>query len=135
MTSNINEIIAPVIEQLRNQGSSGVSKQTVRDSADPAQENNVLKPSPGDKNRVEEDNGNGKPSREEVEKTLVKVNELAKSLSRKLSFSYDDRIEKIIVKVMEGDGEKVIRQIPPEEMIRLSLRMDDVMGMLINQDV
>jgi len=135
MTSDINEIIAPVIEQLRNPDSPVVSKPTAEGMADAVQENNAVKPSPGDKNRVEEDNGNGKPSREEVEKTLVKVNELAKSLSRKLSFSYDDRIEKVIVKVMEGDGEKIIRQIPPEEMIRLSLSMDAMMGMLINQDV
>ena len=133
MTSDINEIITPVIEQLRSQDSSGASKPAVRDSADPVQENSAVEPSPGDKNRVGVENVDGKPSKESVEKTLVKVNELAKSLSRKLSFSYDDRIEKIIVKVMEGDTEKIIRQIPPEEMIRLSLRMDAVMGMLINQ--
>ena len=132
MTSDINEVITPVIEQLRNFGSSGASKPAVRDSANPVQENNAVKPSPGDKNRVNVDE---KPSKESVEKTLVEVNELAKSLSRKLSFSYDDRIEKIIVKVMEGDTEKVIRQIPPEEMIRLALMMDAVMGMLVNQSV
>ena len=135
MTSDINEIITPVIERLRNPGSSGAPKPAVRGSADAVQENDAIKPSPGDNNRVETENDNGKSSGEEVEKALVKVNELAKSLSRKLSFSYDDRIEKIIVKVMEGDSEKVIRQIPPEEMIRLSLRMDEIMGMLIDQNV
>ncbi len=96
---------------------------------------NAAKPSPGDQQKVGKENGNEKPSREAVEKTLVKVNELAKSLSRKLSFTYDDRIDKIIVRVMEGDGEKIVRQIPTEEMIRLSLKMDEIMGMLINQNV
>jgi flagellar protein FlaG len=133
MTSNINEIITPVIEQLRNPSSSGVSKRTVKDSTDPAKENSAVKPSPGDNNRVEADNE--RPSREAVERMLAKANELTKFLSRKLRFSYDDRIDKIIVKVMEGDSEKIIRQIPPEEMIRLSLKMDDIMGMLINQSV
>jgi len=133
MTSDINEIIAPVIEKLRSQGFSGVSKPTVRGSAVMVQENTTVKPSPVDNNRVNVENVDEKPSREEMEKAMVKVNELAKSLSRKLSFSYDDRIEKIIVKVMEGDTEKIIRQIPPEEMIRLSLRMDEIMGMLFNQ--
>jgi flagellar protein FlaG len=132
MTSNINEIVAPVTEQLRNPSSSGVSKR-IRAAIN--QRSNAVKPSPGGQQRVEKDNGNEKPSREAVEKTLVKVNELAKSLSRKLSFSYDDRIDKIIVKVMEGDGKKIVRQIPPEEMIRLSLKMDEIMGMLINQNV
>jgi flagellar protein FlaG len=132
MTSNINEIVAPVTEQLRNPSSSEVSKR-IRAAIN--QRSNAVKPSPGGQQRVEKDNGNEKPSREAVEKTLVKVNELAKSLSRKLSFSYDDRIDKIIVKVMEGDGKKIVRQIPPEEMIRLSLKMDEIMGMLINQNV
>ena len=132
MTSGTNTIIAPVIEQYRNPSSSEVSKR-IRAAIN--QGSDALKPSPGDRKRVEDQNGNEKPSREAIEKTLVKVNELAKSLSRKLSFSYDDRIEKIIVKVMEGDGKKIVRQIPPEEMIRLSLKMDEIMGMLIDQDV
>ena len=131
MTSETNEIIAPVIDQYRNPNSSEVSKR-IRTAIN--QGSDALKPSPGDQKRVGNQNGNEKPSREAVEKMLVKVNELAKSLSRKLSFSYDDRIDKIIVKVMEGDGKKIVRQIPPEEMIRLSLKMDEIMGMLINQN-
>ncbi len=70
-----------------------------------------------------------------MEKAVQRANELARSLSRKLSFSYDDRINKVIVRVMEGEGDKLVRQIPAEEMIRLSVRMDEIMGMLIDQDV
>jgi len=131
MASDTNEIIAPVIGQLRNSGTSSMSKPVIRGGANRVQGNNDrVIPSPGDNNRESE-----KPSREAIEKALVKANELTKSLSRTLSFSYDNRIEKVIVKVMEGDGGKIIRQIPPEEMIRLSVRMDEIMGMLINQDV
>jgi len=99
------------------------------------QDNNAVNPSPGDANRVAIENGNEKPSREDVEKALARVNDVASSLSRELSFTYDKRIDKIIVKVMEGDGERVIRQLPPEEMIRLALQMENIMGMLINQSV
>jgi flagellar protein FlaG len=133
VTSNINEVMAPVIGQLRSQTSPAVDKQAARNSADTVQESNVVKPSPGDTNRVEDRNENGKPSKETIEKAVIKANELSRSLSSKLSFTYDTRIERVIVKVMEGDGEKVIRQVPPEEMIRLALRMDEIMGVLINQ--
>jgi len=135
MASNINEIITPVIEQLRSPSSSGVSKPGTRGSANVLQDNNAVNPSPGDANRVAIENGNEKPSREDVEKALARVNDVASSLSRELSFTYDKRIDKIIVKVMEGDGERVIRQLPPEEMIRLALQMENIMGMLINQSV
>ena len=128
-----NEIIAPAIEQRRGNASSGVSNPAVGTGA--AQGNNSVKPSPSGKNGVTVKRGDEKISREAIEKMLAKVNEMAKSLNSKLNFSYDDRIDKIVVKVTEGNTEKVIRQIPPEEMIRLSVKMDSMMGMLINQDV
>ena len=128
MASGINEIVAPVVEQLRGNASSGVSdpkgKGAVREkiSVTPSPSTNVK-------------NADEKPSRETVEKALVKANELIRKFRRELNFTYDDRIDKIVVKVMEGDTEKVVRQIPPEEMIRLSVKMDDILGMLINQSV
>ena len=67
---SINEIIAPVVEQLRSNVSSGVSKPTVRSGADVAQGNNSVKPSPSDKNGVTIKRVDEKPSREAVEKAL-----------------------------------------------------------------
>ena len=133
MSSNIDEIIAPVVGNFRSAVSSGDFRATVRTRADIAQGSNVGNPSPGNQSRVEAHSSNV-PSKEAIEKALIKAQELAQSLSRKLSFSYDDRINKVIVRVMEGSSEKVVRQIPPEEMIRLSLKMDEIMGILINQD-
>jgi len=129
MASEKSEQLASVSEQ---NPSLKMPQSVMRSSG--VQQNSTAKPSPGDGNTDE--TGNIKPpSGEDVEKALVKVNDLVKSLNRKLNFSYDDRIEKIIVRVTEGDSEKVIRQIPPEEMIRLSLKMDEMMGMLINQNI
>ena len=134
MASEINEIIAPVVGQFRNSISSGDVKPTVRGGADHVQGRGSIDPSPGNDGRVEAQKSSEKPSSEAVEKAVQRANELARSLSRKLSFSYDDRINKVIVRVMEGEGDKLVRQIPTEEMIRLSVRMDEIMGMLIDQD-
>jgi len=131
MASGINEIVAPVVEQLRGNSSSGVSNPAGKGSTDVVREKISVTPSPSTNVK----NADEKPSRETVEKALVKANELIRKFSRELNFTYDDRIDKIVVKVMEGDTEKVVRQIPPEEMIRLSVKMDDLLGMLINQDV
>jgi flagellar protein FlaG len=129
MASERIEHVNPVSEQ---HPSLKMPQSVMRSSG--IQQNSAAKPSPGEGNNVER--GDTKPpSLEDVEKALAQVNDLAKSLSRKLNFSYDERIEKIIVRVMEGDSEKVIRQIPPEEMIRLSLKMEEMIGMLINQSI
>ena len=135
MASEINEIIAPVVGQFRNSISSGDAKPTVRGGADHVQGRGSINPSPGNDSRVEEKQSNENSSKAAVEKAVQRATELARSLSRKLSFSYDDRINKVIVRVMEGESDKLVRQIPAEEMIRLSVRMDEIMGMLIDQDV
>jgi len=135
MASEINEMIAPVVGQFRNSISSGDAKPTVRGGADRVQGRGSINPSPGNDGRVKAQQSSEKPSSEAVAKAVERANELARSLSRKLSFSYDDRINKVIVRVMEGDSDKLVRQIPAEEMIRLSVRMDEIMGMLIDQDV
>ena len=134
MASEINEIVAPVVGQFRNSISSENAKTAVRGSADHVQGRGSINPSLGNADRVEAQKSNPKPSNDAIEKAVERANELARSLSRKLSFSYDDRINKVIVLVMEGDGDKLVRQIPTEEMIRLSVRMDEIMGMLIDQD-
>ena len=131
MASGINEIVAPVIEQLRGNASSGASNPKGKSSTDVVREKISVTPSPSENVR----NADAKPSREKIEETLVKANEMARKFSRELSFSYDERIDRVVVTVREGDTDKVVRQLPPEEMIRLSVKMDDILGMLINQSV
>ncbi len=89
---------------------------------------------PLDNNSIRLGTGDGKTSKEAVEKVLSKINEMSTSKKRRLNFSYDERIEKIVVKVMVGNTEKVIRQIPSEELIRQSLNMDEIIGLLLNQN-
>ncbi len=61
------------------------------------------------------------------------LNELVKLLHTSLQFSIDDKTKRIIVKVMDADTQKVIRQIPPEEMMRISARVQELMGVLIDE--
>jgi len=134
MASNINEITVPVVNKLRNL-SSGVSTPVLQNNSNALQERNGAgKPSQGS-GRVDAVNENERLSSEEIERMLQEKNDLARHLNRKLIFSYDDRIGKVIVKVTEGDSEEVIRQIPPEEMIRLALKIEGMMGMLFNQSI
>lgn len=51
---------------------------------------------------------------------------MSPSKKRRLNFFYDERIEKIVVKVMEGNTEKVICQL---------LKTDEIIGLLLNQNV
>ena len=59
---------------------------------------------------------------------------IAEFLNQQVSFSYDTRINQIVVKVTKGDTEEVIRQIPSEEMIELITRFrKDFRGLIFNR--
>ena len=51
------------------------------------------------------------------------ANKMAKLFDSRISFSYDDRIEKVVIKIVEDSTDEIIRQIPPEMMIKMRERL------------
>jgi flagellar protein FlaG len=51
------------------------------------------------------------------------ANKTAKLFDSHISFSYDNRIEKIVIKIVQDSTDEVIRQIPPEMMIKMRQRL------------
>jgi len=45
-------------------------------------------------------------------------------------FSVDDSSGQVVVKVIDGESGKLIRQIPSEELLRLSERLEDMRSLL-----
>ena len=75
----------------------------------------------------------GKGSKGLVEEVAF-ANAIAEFLNQQVSFSYDARVNQIVVKVTKGDTEEVIRQIPSEEMIELITRFrKDFRGLIFNR--
>lgn len=52
------------------------------------------------------------------------------SIQRDLSFSVDDSTGDVVVKVIDGDSGTVVRQIPSEEILRLTERLDEMRSLL-----
>jgi uncharacterized FlaG/YvyC family protein len=74
------------------------------------------------------------PDRESLNKEIGFANSVAALFDKKVSFSYDDRIKQVVVKVIQEGTEEVIRQFPPEEMINLRLWLKaNFQGMILNQ--
>jgi flagellar protein FlaG len=74
-------------------------------------------------------------SEEHLEKAVENLQKVAANLKSRLSFSKDESTGKTIIKVLEEDSGKIIRQIPPEEMLRLSAKMTEVIGILFDKGV
>jgi flagellar protein FlaG len=53
--------------------------------------------------------------------------------NHKLRFSFDDRLNDVVVKVIDGETDKVIREIPPEELRNLHIRLREAIGILLDE--
>jgi len=70
---------------------------------------------------------------ERVENPLL--DKLARSSRFELSFRVDEATKDVVVTVIDPETKDVIRQIPPEEVLRLAERLDSVRGSLVHSKV
>lgn len=64
-------------------------------------------------------------SREAVQKVVSELKAYVQSTQRNLDFQVDDKTGRVVVKVIDATNDQVIRQIPSEEMIAISRRIQD----------
>ena len=78
-------------------------------------------------------------SREEMDEVAQEIaenmNQVASVLNTSLVFSVDKPTGKTVIRVVDSETEKIIRQIPPEEMLRLMQKIRWVMGMLLDVEI
>ena len=68
-----------------------------------------------------------------VSQTVEFANTIANLFNTKLSFNYDERIDKVVVKVKERNTDEVIRQIPSEQMVELAAKFKNQRrGLILN---
>lgn len=78
----------------------------------------------------------GKSSRENREAALARLRKLSRAFNRRLQFVVNHESNEVLVKVIDGATDKVIKILPPEELQRL--RHDgahEAVGALLNEQV
>lgn len=71
--------------------------------------------------------------REEIEQVAEFLSESARLFNVGLKFNINEDTDRVIVSVVNKDTEEVIRQIPPEEVVDLAKRLNEMAGVLFNQ--
>lgn len=79
--------------------------------------------------------GEVRPSAKQVQQSLQEINKVMAGLSISVQFKIDPDYKEIIVKVVDQDTGKLIRQIPTEEVVKMSKAMDSLKGLLFAQSV
>ncbi len=67
---------------------------------------------------------------EDVGEAVKRIRTQVQSLQRNLDFSVDDSTGQVVVRVVDGDSGKVVRQIPSEDILRLAERLDEMRSLL-----
>jgi flagellar protein FlaG len=71
---------------------------------------------------------------EELQKLIEEVKRKFDMLSKYLKIDIDQELEIPVVKIMEKDTNRVIRQIPPDYLLELMKRIDQLLGLLVERE-
>jgi uncharacterized FlaG/YvyC family protein len=74
-------------------------------------------------------------SADKVRKETEEMNDLMKSMGRSITFNVDDETDTIVVKVVDDKTGKVVREIPPESVLKLKERLSEMSGLFLEEQV
>jgi flagellar protein FlaG len=64
---------------------------------------------------------------------VKKLNEFVAPALQTIEFAIDEQSERMVVKVIDTASQKVLRQIPNEEVLSMSKTLDKLQGLVIKQ--
>ncbi len=73
------------------------------------------------------------PDARELERIASEVQIRLKQLNTELRFEIEDRVEDLVVKIVDPETNEIIRQIPSEEMREIRDRVDELVGFLLDE--
>ena len=88
---------------------------------------------PGGKSEQTAGNSEARVGEDSLSKTVDELNDYVQNLHREIQFSVDSESNQTIIKVIDANTGEVIRQLPPDEMMRLVKRLDELEGLLVRE--
>jgi len=74
-------------------------------------------------------------SKNDIKSLVEKLNSSISTLNDRVKFSYSEDAKALVVKVIDSKTGQVIRQIPPEELIKLEASLSQSIGIIFNKEV
>jgi flagellar protein FlaG len=74
-------------------------------------------------------------STDEIEQIVSELNNFIQIFNTKIAFEIDKETRKTVLKIIDAQSDEIIRQIPPEELLAISKRISELLGLIINARV
>lgn len=71
----------------------------------------------------------------ELADTVDNLNEAMEALDKGLRFDVHEATERIMVRVVHRKSDEVLREIPPEEVLDMMARIQEMVGVLIDERI
>lgn len=101
----------------------------VRGDGAPSPQAQVVPPQEGDDKHAELLS----VDRKAIEQAVTKIQESIGQVDSSLRIEVDSDIHRVIVKVINNQSGEVIRQIPSQEIVEISKRLDAMQGLLLTK--
>jgi flagellar protein FlaG len=76
----------------------------------------------------------GPLSAQQLGAVLEEVQAAIRPVASELNFSLDEESGRMMVRIVDRQTDEVIRQIPSEELLRISKALDKLQGLLLNKE-
>ena len=76
-----------------------------------------------------------KVSRQDIERQAKILEQTFLAFNRRVELSVNDTINQVIIKVVDADTDKVIKEIPAEEIQHLVARIKETIGLLVDEKI
>lgn len=73
--------------------------------------------------------------REEVERQARALEETFQAFNHRIRLSVNEEINQIIIKVVDARTDKVIKEIPAEEIQRMTAKIRQMIGLLVDEQI
>jgi len=71
----------------------------------------------------------------DIRRDVEKLEKMVAQFNRRFDISINENIGRIIIKVIDTDTDKVIKEIPPEEIQHMVQRLQEMVGLLVDERI
>ncbi len=71
-------------------------------------------------------------SRQNLRDLAETLDSAARSTNRRVSFAFNEKIDRVVMKVINTENNEVVREIPAKEMVRIYEHMHELIGMFVD---
>jgi flagellar protein FlaG len=73
-------------------------------------------------------------AKQNVNEAIEKLKQAGEIFNRRLDFRVDEETNRVVVKVVDTTTDKVIKEIPPEQLLQLAARIQEMIGILVDEE-